>query len=313
MNVDNSGLVKEIAGLKQQKNAVVLAHYYALPEVQDIADFTGDSLALALIAKELKNDLIIMCGVHFMGETVKILCPDKVVVVPDPEAGCSLADSCRAEDLREFLKDYPDHKVVSYVNTSADVKALTDIVVTSSNALEIVNSFPEDEKIGFGPDRNLGRYIADRTGRDMVIWNGCCHVHDRFSLEAILNLKKEYPDAKVLVHPECPKPIQLIADVTGSTQALLHAAQNDSDTKNFIVVTESGILHKMRKACPDKNFIPAPPQDSACGCNDCAYMKLNTLEKVRDALLKGEPQIHVDPAVAEKARLPILRMMGEKA
>lgn len=316
MSVDNpsarESLGQEISKLKKEKNAVILAHYYALPEVQDIADFTGDSLALALIARKLDNDMIIMCGVHFMGETIKILCPEKTVIVPEPAAGCSLADSCPADEFREFVRKHPGHKVISYVNTSAAVKALTDIVVTSSNALDIVSSMPEDEKIIFGPDRNLGSYIAARTGRNMVIWDGCCHVHSRFSLEGILKLKEEYPDAKILVHPECPEPIRLIADVIGSTEAILRGAVNESSTRNFIVATESGILHKMRQACPDKNFIPAPPEETGCGCNECAYMKMNTLEKILEALKTGGPCIEVDPAVAEQARKPILRMTGEK-
>lgn len=316
MSVDNpsarESLGQEISKLKKEKNAVILAHYYALPEVQDIADFTGDSLALALIARKLDNDMIIMCGVHFMGETIKILCPEKTVIVPEPAAGCSLADSCPADEFREFVRKHPGHKVISYVNTSAAVKALTDIVVTSSNALDIVSSMPEDEKIIFGPDRNLGSYIAARTGRNMIIWDGCCHVHSRFSLEGILKLKEEYPDAKILVHPECPEPIRLIADVIGSTEAILRGAVNESSTGNFIVATESGILHKMRQACPDKNFIPAPPEETGCGCNECAYMKMNTLEKILEALKTGGPCIEVDPAVAEQARKPILRMTGEK-
>lgn len=316
MSVDNpsarESLGQEISKLKKEKNAVILAHYYALPEVQDIADFTGDSLALALIARKLDNDMIIMCGVHFMGETIKILCPEKTVIVPEPAAGCSLADSCPADEFREFVRKHPGHKVISYVNTSAAVKALTDIVVTSSNALDIVSSMPEDEKIIFGPDRNLGSYIASRTGRNMIIWDGCCHVHSRFSLEGILKLKEEYPDAKILVHPECPEPIRLIADVIGSTEAILRGAVNESSTENFIVATESGILHKMRQACPDKNFIPAPPEETGCGCNECAYMKMNTLEKILEALKTGGPCIEVDPAVAEQARKPILRMTGEK-
>lgn len=317
MSVDNpsarESLGQEISKLKKEKNAVILAHYYALPEVQDIADFTGDSLALALIARKLDNDMIIMCGVHFMGETIKILCPEKTVIVPEPAAGCSLADSCPADEFLEFVRKHPGHKVISYVNTSAAVKALTDIVVTSSNALDIVSSMPEDEKIIFGPDRNLGSYIAARTGRNMIIWDGCCHVHSRFSLEGIMKLKEEYPDAKILVHPECPEPIRLIADVIGSTEALLRGAVNESSTRNFIVATESGIIHKMRQACPDKNFIPAPPEETGCGCNECAYMKMNTLEKILEALKTGGPCIEVDPAVAEQARKPILRMTGEKA
>lgn len=303
-------LKQKIAKLKKERNAVIMAHYYARPELQDIADYIGDSLALAQIASKLKEPVLVLCGVNFMGETAKILCPDKIVIVPDPQAGCSLADSCPADKFEEFVKARPDHTVVSYVNTSAEVKALSDVLVTSGNARKIIDSFPEDEKIIFGPDRNLGNYINSVTGRNMILWDGACHVHEQFSVEAVAKLKKEHPEAKVLAHPECKKPMLLLADVVGSTAALLKAASEAPAGSEFIVVTESGILHEMKKLCPDKVFIPAPPIDSTCGCNDCAYMKLNTLEKVANALETLSPQVEVDPVIAEKARKPIERMLS---
>ncbi len=299
----------EIARLKKEKNAVVLAHYYTLPEIQDVADFIGDSLALAQVAAGLDADIIVMCGVHFMGETVKILCPDKKVLVPDPAAGCSLADSCPAPELEKFIADHPGHTVVSYVNTSAAVKALTDIVVTSGNALKVVESLPADAKIIFGPDRNLGNYINAQTGRRMLLWDGACHVHEKFSLQGIIDLKREHPQAKVLVHPECPAPVRLLADKVGSTAVLLKWAE-ESDHTEFIVATESGILHEMRRRCPGKTFIPAPPEGSTCGCNDCAYMKLNTLHKLYEALLNESPEVTVDPDIIDRARRPIERMLS---
>ncbi len=316
MNVNNNDAVdkrpsdikEEIARLKSEKDAVILAHYYVRGEIQEVADFIGDSLALARIATTLPNRMIVLCGVHFMGETAKILCPGKKVVVPDMNAGCSLADSCPADEFEKFIKEHPDHTVVSYVNTSAAVKALTDVVVTSSNARQIVDALPADEKIIFGPDRNLGSYINSVTGRDMVLWDGACHVHEQFSVEKILELKRQYPDAKVLVHPECKRPVVLLADKVGSTAALLDYAVN-SGFNRFIVATESGILHEMCRRCPDKEFIPAPPADSTCGCNDCSYMKLNTLEKLRDALRDGKPEIFVDKETAAKAVKPIERML----
>lgn len=301
-------LKKEIERLKKEQDAVVLAHYYQKGEIQDVADYIGDSLALARIAAGLPNKVIVLCGVHFMGETAKILCPDKVVIVPDVNAGCSLADSCPAEDFEKFVKEHPYHTVISYVNTSAAVKALTDIVVTSGNARKIVESLPKDEKIIFGPDRNLGNYINAETGRNMVLWNGACHVHELFSPVKIAELKKQHPGAKVLVHPECPAPVRILADKIGSTAVLLKYA-NESDAKEFIVATESGILHQMQKNCPEKTFIPAPPDDSTCACNDCAFMKLNTMEKLYNSLRFLEPQIHVDPEIAERARRPIERML----
>nr|WP_290463760.1 quinolinate synthase NadA [Duncaniella muris] len=297
--------------LKKEKNAVVLAHYYTIGEIQDLADFIGDSLALARIAEKLDNDIIVMCGVHFMGETVKILCPDKKVLVPDLNAGCSLADSCPAPELEKFIEEHPGHTVISYVNTSAAVKALTDIVVTSGNAMDIVNSLPADEKIIFGPDRNLGNYINSQTGREMILWDGACHVHEQFSLEKILELKKQHPEAKVLVHPECPKPIRLVADKVGSTAVLLKWAE-ECEFDSFIVATESGILHEMRRRCPQKTFIPAPPADSTCACNDCSFMKLNTLQKLYNTLRYELPEVTVDPAIIDRARRPITRMLEIK-
>ena len=301
-------LRKEIQRLKKEKDAVVLAHYYQKGEIQDVADFIGDSLALARIAQTLPNRMIVLCGVHFMGETAKILCPAKKVVVPDMNAGCSLADSCKADEFEAFIKEHPGHTVVSYVNTSAAVKALTDVVVTSSNAKNIVDKLPADEKIIFGPDRNLGNYINSVTGREMLLWNGACHVHEQFSLEKILQLKSEHPQAKVLVHPECKKSVVLVADKVGSTAALLNYAL-ESDANEFIVATESGILHEMIKKCPGKMFIPAPPEDSTCACNDCSFMKLNTLEKLYNSMKYEQPEIIVNPEIAEAARRPIERML----
>lgn len=301
-------LKEEINKLKKEKNTVVLAHFYQRDEIQEVADFIGDSLALAQIATRLEQPVVVMCGVHFMGETAKILCPDKKVIVPDLNAGCSLADSCDAAEFEKFIEENPGHTVISYVNTTAGVKALTDIVVTSSNARKIVKQLPEDEKIIFGPDRNLGSYINSVTGRNMKLWNGACHVHERFSAEKIADLKKQYPDAKVLVHPECRKPIVLLADKVGSTAALLEFAKKD-EARRFIVATESGILFKMREACPDKEFIPAPPDDLTCACNDCSYMKLITLEKLYNSLKYEMPVIEVDSEVARKAVRPINRML----
>ena len=269
-------LKAEINKLRKEKNAVILAHYYQTGDIQDIADFVGDSLALAQWAARTEADIIVMCGVHFMGETAKILCPNKKVLVPDLNAGCSLADSCPAGEFEEFVKAHPGHTVISYVNTTAAVKAVTDIVVTSTNARQIVESLPKDAKIIFGPDRNLGNYINSITGREMLLWNGACHVHEQFSLEKIVELKKQYPDAEVITHPECKKPVVEVSDFVGSTAALLkHAVK--SDKQRFIVATESGVIHEMRKQCPGKEFIPAPPQDSTCACNECNFMRLNTI------------------------------------
>lgn len=304
----NDALIEEINLLRRKKNAVILAHYYQRGELQDVADYVGDSLALAQWAAKTDADVIVMCGVHFMGETAKILCPDKKVLVPDMEAGCSLADSCKADEFARFVEAHPGYTVISYVNTSAAVKAYTDVVVTSTNARQIVESFPKDEKIIFGPDRNLGNYINSITGREMLLWNGACHVHEQFSVAKIMELKKQFPDADVLAHPECKAVLLKLADKVGSTAALLkHAVK--SDKKRFIVATESGILHEMQKQCPDKEFIPAPPEDSTCVCNECNYMRLNTLEKLRDCLRDETPEIIVDKNVAEKAIRPIQRML----
>lgn len=307
--VEKSKLVEKIKQLKQQKNAVILAHYYTRPEIQELADYIGDSLALAQIAARLEEPVIVLCGVNFMADTAKILCPDKTVLLPDLAAGCSLADSCPAAEFEEFVKAHPDHMVISYVNTSAEVKALSDLLVTSGNARKIVDSLPADQKIIFGPDKNLGNYINSVTGRNMLLWNGACHVHEQFSLEKLIELKKQYPHAKVLAHPECKKPLLMLADTVGSTAALLKAATEAPAGSEFIVVTESGILHEMRRLCPDKTFIPAPPTDSTCACNDCSYMKLNTLEKLAACLENMAPEITVDPEIAEKARKPIERML----
>lgn len=299
---------EEIRRMCREKNAVIMAHYYTDGEIQDIADFVGDSLALAQKAATTDADIIVMCGVHFMGETSKILCPDKKVLVPDLEATCSLAESCPADKFAEFVAEHPGHTVISYVNTTAATKAVTDIVVTSSNARQIVESLPQDTPIIFGPDRNLGGYINSITGRNMLLWDGACHVHEKFSVEKILELKKQYPDAKVLVHPECKGTVVKLADKVGSTAALLKYSINDP-AQVFIVVTESGILHEMQKSCPEKTFIPAPPSDSTCACNECSYMKLVTMQKLYDCLLNEAPEIHVDAEVAEKAIRPINRML----
>lgn len=300
---------EKIERLKKERQAVILAHYYARPEIQDLADYIGDSLALAQIAAGLDAPVIVMCGVNFMAETAKILCPDKTVLIPDISAGCSLADSCPAAEFEKFIKAHPGHTVISYVNTSAEVKALSDVLVTSSNARKIVDSFPADEKIIFGPDRNLGNYINSVTGRQMILWDGACHVHEEFSAEKLAALKAEHPQAKVLAHPECKKPVLLMADVVGSTAALLKAATEAPDGSEFIVATESGILHEMRKLNPGKTFIPAQPADSTCACNDCAYMKLNTLEKLAECLERMAPAVEVDPELAARARKPIERML----
>ena len=309
---NKENLVEMILQLKREKNAVILGHYYQRGEIQDIADFVGDSLAMAQWAAQVEADMLVVCGVHFMGETAKILCPNKMVLVPDLNAGCSLADSCPADEFAKFVAAHPDHQVISYVNTSAAVKAHTDVVVTSSNAKQIVDSFPQDAKLIFGPDRNLGGYINSVTGRNMLLWDGACHVHSQFSVEALIALKKQYPDAAVLAHPECKGIILELADVVGSTAALLSYAQK-SDKRQFIVVTESGILHEMQKSCPDKEFIPAPPEaterGTACGCNECNYMRLNTLEKVYNCLRYEFPQVEVDAVVAAKAIKPINRML----
>ena len=310
-------LKEEILRLAKEKNAVIMAHYYVDGEVQDLADFIGDSLALAQQAAKTEADIIVLCGVHFMGETAAILCPDKKVLVPDPEATCSLAESCPADQFADFIAAHPGHTVISYVNTTAATKAVTDVVVTSSNARQIVESFPKDTPIIFGPDQNLGNYINSITGRNMVLWNGACHVHARFSVEKILELKAAHPHAKVLVHPECKGPVVKLADKVGSTAALLKYALENEATE-FIVATESGILHEMQKKAPQKTFIPAPPEEAmvetpegkrSCACNECEYMKMVTLEKVYRCLRDEQPVVSVDPVIAAKAIKPIERML----
>ena len=311
MDLKEKEYIDNIKRLAKEKNAVIFAHYYTRPEIQECADFIGDSLALAQQATRVDADILVMCGVHFMGETMKILCPDKKVLIPDMNAGCSLADSCKAEDLAAFKAQHPDHMVVSYVNTSADVKALTDVVVTSSNAKKIVDQLPADAKIIFGPDHNLGSYINSVTGRKMLLWNGACHVHSRFSLEALLKLKAENPGVEVLAHPECKAPILAQSDVIGSTKALLdHTIK--SPAKRFIIATESGILFEMQRACPDKEFIPVPPEVTegiGCSCNECEYMRMNTLEKLYNCLKNEQPEMHVEKETADKAISSIRRML----
>ncbi len=301
-------LISEIKRLRREKNAVIMAHYYQIGDIQDIADMVGDSLALAQYAAKTEADIIVLCGVHFMGETAKILSPQKKVLVPDIEAGCSLADSCPADEFERFVKAHPDHTVVSYVNTTAAVKALTDIVVTSTNAKKIIDSLPLDAKIIFAPDRNLGNYINSVTGRNMLLWDGACHVHEQFSVESLVELKKAHPKAKVLAHPECKNVVLMLADFVGSTQALLNYATSSQDTE-FLVATESGIIHQMQKQNPNKVFIPIPPVDSTCGCNDCKYMRLNSLEKLYLCLKTEQPEILVDEALRAKAVKPIERML----
>ena len=302
-------LKAEIRRMCHEKNAIILAHYYTDGVLQDLADFVGDSLALAQQAARTDASIIVMCGVHFMGETNKVLCPDKTVLVPDLNATCSLAESCPAESFKAFVEAHPDHEVISYVNTSAAVKALTDVVVTSTNAKRIVDSFPQDAKLIFGPDRNLGSYINSVTGRQMLLWDGACHVHERFSVEKLVALMKEHPGAKVLAHPECKGAVVKLADVVASTAGLLHYAQQ-AEADTFLVVTESGILHEMQKTCPDKTFIPVPPDDSTCGCNECQFMRLCTLEKVYNTLRYEWPAIEVPADVAARAIRPIERMLA---
>ena len=304
----NINLVSEIKKLKIEKNAVILAHYYQNPEIQDIADFVGDSLKLSQEAAKTESKIIVFAGVHFMAETAKILSPKSKVLLPDLNAGCSLADSCPTDEFIKFKSQYPDHIVVSYVNTTAEIKAESDIICTSSNAVKIINSLTPEQKIIFAPDRNLGNYINSVTGRNMVIWNGACHVHEEFSLERILELKKENPDAKIIAHPECEKPVLLVSDFIGSTEALLKYTISDSN-KKYIVATESGILHQMQKANPNKIFIPAPPKDSTCGCNDCRFMKLHTIEKIYNCLKYELPEITLDEDLRLRAEKSLIRML----
>lgn len=305
---EGTDIKAEIRKMCKEKNALIMAHYYTEASVQDIADFIGDSLALAQKAATTDADIIVMCGVHFMGETNKILCPDKKVLIPDLNASCSLAESCPADAFEKFVKAHPNHTVVSYVNTTAATKALTDVVVTSSNARQIVESFPNDTPMIFGPDRNLGSYINKLTGRDMLVWDGACHVHEKFSVERILELKAQHPNAKILVHPECKGPVVKLADKVGSTKALLNYSIHD-EAQEFIVATESGILTEMQKSAPQKTFIPAPPDDSTCACNECSYMKLITMRKLYNCLKYEWPTVEVEPEIAKKAIKPIHRML----
>lgn len=305
---EGTDIKAEIRKMCKEKNALIMAHYYTEASVQDIADFIGDSLALAQKAATTDADIIVMCGVHFMGETNKILCPEKKVLIPDLNASCSLAESCPADAFEKFVKAHPDHTVVSYVNTTAATKALTDVVVTSSNARQIVESFPKDTPMIFGPDRNLGSYINKLTGRDMLVWDGACHVHEKFSVERILELKAQHPNAKILVHPECKGPVVKLADKVGSTKALLNYSFHD-EAQEFIVATESGILTEMQKSAPQKTFIPAPPDDSTCACNECSYMKLITMRKLYNCLKYEWPTVEVEPEIAKKAIKPIHRML----
>jgi quinolinate synthase len=308
INKDNIDYVSEIKRLKKKKNVIILAHYYQTGDIQDIADFVGDSLALSQKAASNDAEIILFAGVRFMAETAKILSPEKKVLIPDMNAGCSLADSCKAEDFKKFIENNPGRTVITYVNTNIDIKVLSDIICTSSNAVQIIESLPVDVKILFGPDRNLGNYILNKTGRDIVVWNGACHVHEEFSFEGILKLRQENPEAKVIVHPECKLPVRMVADYIGSTSALLKFAKKD-DAASYIVGTEPGIIHQMKKENPSKKFIPAPPRDSTCGCNECSFMKLITMEKIYRCIRDERPEIMIDPDVIKKASIPINRMM----
>jgi quinolinate synthase len=301
-------LIAEINKLRKEKNAVILAHYYQIPEIQDIADFIGDSLALAQYAEKTSADIIVLAGVNFMAETAKIINPLKKVLIPDIAAGCSLAESCPANEFEVFVNSYSDAVVVSYINTSIEIKALTDIVCTSSNALKIINSIPLDRRIIFAPDKNLGNYLKDITNRDMIIWDGACHVHEDFSLERILELKKIHSGAKIISHPECKKPILIISDFIGSTAAMLKFVKEDNEHE-YIVATESGILHQMKKECNNKVFYAAPPVDATCGCNDCKYMKMITLDKIYRSLLNEKPEIFLDEKLRQKAEKSIMKML----
>lgn len=306
--MENNGLNEKINALRKEKNAVILAHYYQVAEIQDIADFVGDSLDLSRKSAETDADVIVFAGVHFMAETAKILSPQKRVLLPDLRAGCSLADSCPVAEFKVFREQHPEHVVVSYVNTTAEIKALTDITCTSTNALKIISSIPESQPIIFAPDRNLGNYLNSITGRNMLLWDGACHVHEEFSLEKIMDILNQNPDAKLIAHPECTKPVQIAADFIGSTSALLKFVTQD-DSRKFIVATESGILHQMRKQNPEKTFIPAPPIDSTCGCNDCRFMKMHTLQKVYESLRDDKFEIKLDAEIIKKAVMPIHRML----
>lgn len=309
----NVDLKKEIRRLCKEKDAIILAHYYTVGDIQDIADFVGDSLALARKAAETDAKVMVMCGVHFMAETCKILSPDKLVLTPDLNAGCSLADSCKAEDLKRYKEEHPGYQVVSYVNTTAAVKALTDVVVTSGNAKKVIDSFPKDAKLIFGPDYNLGNYINSVTGRNMLLWNGGCHVHEKFSVEEIVRLRKQHPKAVVMAHLECKAPVLAVADVKGSTATMLKYAQTHNE-KEYIVATEAGILHELQRTCPDKTFYPVPPEVSeggiGCSCNECEFMKLNTLQKIYNTLRYEWPSIEIDADIQKQALKPIERMLS---
>ncbi len=304
-------LFSEISRLKKEKNAVILAHYYQEPDIQDIADFIGDSLGLSQQAAKTNADVIVFAGVHFMAETAKILSPSKKVLLPDLKAGCSLSDSCPPKLFAKFKEKYPDHLVITYVNCTAELKAMSDIVCTSSNAVQIVDSLPKDQKIIFGPDKNLGAWVAKKTGRELVLWNGACMVHEIFSEQRILKLKNRHPDAKFIAHPECEEAILKMSDYVGSTTGLLKYTMNNS-AKEFIVATESGIIHQMEKASPNKIFIPAPP-DNSCACNDCPHMKRNTLEKLYLCIKNGLPEVAVPLNIIKRAQLPIERMLDISA
>ena len=305
----SSDFISEIIRLKKEKNAVILAHYYQSPEIQEIADYLGDSLYLAQCAAKINADIIILAGVHFMAETAKIINPSKMVLLPDLNAGCSLADSCPPEDFKKFIDNYPESVIVTYINCSAEIKALSDVVCTSSNAIKVINSIPENKKIVFAPDRNLGKYLIKKTGRDMILWDGACMVHEAFSLDRIITLAKEYPKAKFIAHPESTSPILDIANFIGSTSALLKYIETDS-SNSYIVATESGIIHQMQKSCPEKIFIPAPVEDETCACSECAFMKLNTLEKLYNCLVNESPQIKLNRDLINKSRVSIDRMLA---
>lgn len=309
----NVDLKNEIRRLCKEKDAIILAHYYTVGDIQDIADFVGDSLALARKAAETDAKVMVMCGVHFMAETCKILSPDKLVLTPDLNAGCSLADSCKAEDLKRYKEEHPGYQVVSYVNTTATVKALTDVVVTSGNAKKVIDSFPKDAKLIFGPDYNLGNYINSVTGRNMLLWNGGCHVHEKFSVKEIVRLRQQHPKAVVMAHLECKAPVLAVADVKGSTATMLKYAQTHNE-KEYIVATEAGILHELQRTCPDKTFYPVPPEVSeggiGCSCNECEFMKLNTLQKIYNTLRYEWPSIEIDADIQKQALKPIERMLS---
>ena len=305
----SSDFISEIIRLKKEKNAVILAHYYQSPEIQEIADYLGDSLYLAQCAAKINADIIILAGVHFMAETAKIINPSKMVLLPDLNAGCSLADSCPPEDFKKFIDNYPESVIVTYINCSAEIKALSDVVCTSSNAIKVINSIPKNKKIVFAPDRNLGKYLIKKTGRDMILWDGACMVHEAFSLERIITLAKEYPKAKFIAHPESTSPILDIANFIGSTSALLKYIETDS-SNSYIVATESGIIHQMQKSCPEKIFIPAPVEDETCACSECAFMKLNTLEKLYNCLVSESPQIKLNRDLINKSKVSIDRMLA---